>query len=109
MGLFNSKKKFKFNVAGLSYRSDDIPNKWFHKPDADCDGLSAELIPEPDNKHDKNAIKVIVSGIHVGYVPRNLTANVKNIMDKFNVYEIDAYFIRDDDDESAEVVMFYKK
>lgn len=28
---------------------------------------------EPTNKYDKNAIKVIQAGIHVGYIPRDMT------------------------------------
>lgn len=35
------------------------------------------LLPEPTNKYDKNAIKVIQSGIHIGYVPRDVTHLVK--------------------------------
>lgn len=32
-----------------------------------------QLEREPTNKHDPNAIKVIQSGIHIGYVPKNMT------------------------------------
>lgn len=35
------------------------------------------LLPEPTNKYDKNAIKVIQSGIHIGYVPRDITRFVR--------------------------------
>ena len=31
---------------------------------------SAELVPEPDNPHDKFAVKVLVKGRHVGYLSR---------------------------------------
>ena len=37
-----------------------------------------ELEWEPDNLHDKNAIKVIQSGIHVGYIPRNITSLIRH-------------------------------
>lgn len=30
---------------------------------------SAVLVPEPTNKHDRNAVKVTIDGLHVGYVP----------------------------------------
>ena len=32
--------------------------------------LPAELIPEPDNKYDPNAIRVVVGGITIGYIPK---------------------------------------
>ncbi len=31
---------------------------------------NCEIIPEPDNQHDKNALKVVVNGQHIGYVPQ---------------------------------------
>lgn len=31
---------------------------------------------EPTNKYDPHAIKVIQSGIHIGYVPRNMTIHI---------------------------------
>jgi len=42
-----------------------------------------ELIPEPTNPHDPNAIKVMHEEIgHIGYVPAEYTEQVKSIMDK---------------------------
>lgn len=35
------------------------------------------LVPEPDNKFDPNAIKVLWDGIHLGYVPKTETATVR--------------------------------
>lgn len=32
-----------------------------------------QLVREPQNKHDKNAIKILQSGIHIGYVPKSMT------------------------------------
>jgi hypothetical protein len=29
---------------------------------------TAELVPEPTNRHDPNAVKVIIHGVHVGYL-----------------------------------------
>lgn len=36
-----------------------------------------QLEREPTNKHDPNAIKVVQSGIHIGYVPKNMTFFVR--------------------------------
>lgn len=38
------------------------------------------LVPEPTNKHDPNAIKVMLDGQHAGYVPRDLAFNVKEML-----------------------------
>lgn len=35
-----------------------------------------ELVPEPTNRVDPNAIMVMISGVHVGYVPREMTQEV---------------------------------
>lgn len=34
----------------------------------------ATLVPEPTNAYDRNAIKVLIAGEHVGYIPRDLAA-----------------------------------
>lgn len=36
----------------------------------------AQLIPDPTNAYDRNAIKVVISGEHVGHLPRELAALV---------------------------------
>ncbi len=44
-------------------------------------GGEAELIPEPDNQYDPNAIAIYFEGTHVGYVPASKCAKVKKLMD----------------------------
>lgn len=52
-------------VAGESYRQSALSSL------ISLDGpLVATLIPEPTNPHDKNAIRVVVNGQHVGYLKR---------------------------------------
>lgn len=42
-----------------------------------------ELIPEPDNPYDSNAIKVIHNDIgHIGYVPKEITTKLQPLLDK---------------------------
>ena len=36
---------------------------------------------EPENKHDKNAIKVMVGNIHLGYVPKKLARKMAKLLD----------------------------
>ena len=59
-----------FNIAGLSYR-DNIDNY--------LGEFVGTLEPEPTNAYDPNAIKVLsADGHHVGYVPKDTTAEVRN-------------------------------
>lgn len=50
---------------------------------------SAQLIPEPANKHDKNAIKVMIDNVHVGYIPTEQCLEVKKLLPK--IKEVKAY------------------
>lgn len=43
--------------------------------------LGAELRREPDNPYDKNAIQVIVNGLPVGYVPREVARDLASRID----------------------------
>ena len=77
-----------FPVAGVSFREDAIiklarknSNYSLSKSDIIDMGMTdkeivryrwgtrpAELVPEPDNPHDSNAVKVMVDGVHIGYI-----------------------------------------
>ena len=91
-----------FKVAGISYSQNDIINnllkqssmwEWTKKEliDYDCEDEKiyryessiheVELIPEPDNPYDPNAIKVISDNTLIGYVPKEKTKNVKKLLD----------------------------
>ena len=67
-------KIYEFSIAGMIYRD--------MKKIAKCEGLSyARLVAEPTNEYDPNAIKVIhESDVHVGYIPREDTAIVRDIV-----------------------------
>ena len=41
---------------------------------------SVDLVPEPDNPHDPNAIKVIIDGAHVGYIKAGSCAHLLKLM-----------------------------
>lgn len=45
-----------------------------------------KLIPEPDNKYDKNAIKILIFDHHVGYVPKNQTRTLKKYLNNDKYY-----------------------
>jgi hypothetical protein len=44
-----------------------------------AEGAEIDLKPEPTNKYDPNAVQVIHDGHHVGYVPRDLSAEVARL------------------------------
>lgn len=61
------------HIAGTKHRGTDNYVK----------ALAAEtplvLEPEPTNKYDPHAVKVIHDGRHIGYVPRDLSKDVAKI------------------------------
>lgn len=65
--MFNFlKPKYKFDVVGLSHHKKNLNAVDLEDPEH---MYPIELIPEPTNKVDKNAIKVLIDGRHIGYVP----------------------------------------
>lgn len=44
------------------------------------DGAELDLKPEPTNQYDPNAVQIIHDGHHVGYVPRDLSAEVTALL-----------------------------
>lgn len=86
-------------VAGTSYHLDAIMALAQENPDYDLtkreiidDGLTderiyqytfadgpVELVDDPDNECDPNAIKVLVAGQHIGYIKRGSTGRIHNL------------------------------
>lgn len=50
-----------------------------------------KLIPEPTNKHDKNAVQVIIAGEVVGYVPVDIAIEVKDILKNHEIKYISSF------------------
>lgn len=48
----------------------------------------AEVIPEPENPYDKNAIRVIVDGVHVGYIKAGSCAHLLKVLSEGRVLGI---------------------
>lgn len=86
-------------LAGTSYHLDAIMELAQENPDYDLtkreiidDDLTderiyqytftdgpVELVDDPDNEHDPNAIKVLIAGQHIGYIKRGSTGRVHNL------------------------------
>ena len=62
---------FSCHIAGIPYR----------KPDLSQLSLGSEVLleEEPSNPHDPNAIKVMHTTTHLGYIPKELTAQVREL------------------------------
>lgn len=54
--------------------------------------MDASLVPEPDNPKDPNAIKVLVNGVLIGYVPAEKTGIVKELQSSKQVHSITCEF-----------------
>ena len=101
----------KFNVAGASFRTEKIEfilEKYYtDRSEQDNDSYfvsnqpqkytkypifrtnKVQLIAEPENKHDENAIKVLIYSVHLGYVPRNQTEEIHEELKNENEYIAD--------------------
>ena len=96
-------KYYSFKVAGISfYEKDMIDTLAIENDDYDMTKKEivdaymtdeniykyvvqideVELIPEPDNPHDPNAIKVVADGVHIGYVPAKSTKKTRQLLEK---------------------------
>lgn len=66
-------------VAGESYHSKEIARLFrsWGMTDGGVTMRVATLVPEPTNRYDKNAVKVLVDGALVGYVPASDAARIK--------------------------------
>ena len=93
-------KKVSFNVTGTSHYQDAFRQLLVHNDDYDLDnedlecGLDlyerewkdvvtfskVELVPEPENEHDSNAVRVELDGILVGYIKAGSCSRVKNLL-----------------------------
>lgn len=49
-----------------------------------------ELIPEPTNPHDPNAIKVLIDGKHVGYIKKGSCKHILNLINQNRIEKIES-------------------
>ena len=95
-------QEIEYKVAGISFREDEIIKKLGEVNDdyslskkefidefaedervykLDFPYATAQLIPEPENEYDPNAIAVVVDGVQIGYVPKNKAKAVRKLID----------------------------
>ena len=108
-----STKVVTHKVAGTSYRQKEIRTLGKKNPDfrlsdrqlykRDPDGgtvyeyafspKKVELVPEPENPHDPKAIKVLVDGVHVGYIKAGSCAHIHRLLQENRIQSIEARII----------------
>lgn len=70
--------------------------------------VKVELVPDPENEQDKNAIKVIVDGYQIGHVPADKCAYVHGLLSSGRIQKVDIeiyggnYKYYDSDEEKLE-------
>ena len=77
---------FEVPVAGVTFR-DDYPNCIFKISSLMIEKdtpVLANLVREPENPHDISAIKVIINGEHIGYIPSQLSRMLASEIDEGN-------------------------
>ena len=97
----------RIKVAGTSFYQAEIKSLGEHNDDFDlskrelCESFDGErvfelefdpvvkLVPEPDNEHDKNAIRVEADEVLIGYVPKGKTKAVRELLESGRVRRIE--------------------
>lgn len=69
---------FWFNVSGTTFHKTEL--KFLEDMEINFKDMKAELVPDPDNPYDANAIKVVVDDQHIGYVPREHTEHTSSLI-----------------------------
>ncbi len=73
-------------VVGVSYRTEAIralfPRMLPNDARLECE---ADLVREPSNPHDRQAVAVVVRGVHIGYLPRDVAPNYQALLQHLEV------------------------
>lgn len=93
-------KTERFKLAGCSYYQDNIMTLAAVNPDYDMPSKdikacfdegelipeykflhsNCDLVPEPSNQYDENAVKVLIDNVHVGYIKAGSCSHVKKLL-----------------------------
>lgn len=104
---------FTYDVAGLSFYMDNlmsmmVPNYLYNYRKQELidtcntdinvykqtvEDKQVELIPDPDNSHDPNAVKVLLGGKQIGFVPAANSAHILDLMGTGRIVSI-AYTVQ---------------
>lgn len=95
-------------VAGVSFRKKEIESIGVYNNDYDLSkseiedvygtytkvwqyefDATAKLVPEPDNPHGENTIRVEADGVHIGYIKSGSSAHIKKLIDNNLIHSIE--------------------
>jgi len=77
---------FQLKTTGASYYRDAIQKITNLEPGTNAFFLcNATLNPEDDNAHDSNAVKIIIEGHRVGFMPRACAVMYQSYFKEFNI------------------------
>ncbi|QTF73416.1 hypothetical protein G8758_16435 [Arthrobacter woluwensis] len=71
-------------VAGESYHRRGISSIFLSlgRPEGGVTTQLAELIPEPQNRYDRNAVRVVVNGNQIGHIPQEVSSIFRGLCDR---------------------------
>lgn len=73
-------------VVGESFYQDNLlqiaGEKTDESKEVECTAL---LVPEPENKHDRNAVAVYINNLKVGHLSRDDAADYQEFLQEFNI------------------------
>lgn len=67
---------YNIKIAGVKFHREELDKLY----EADWNEINIELEPEPSNQYDPNAIKILASGLHIGYIPGMASLAVTNML-----------------------------
>lgn len=82
----NEKIERKFYISGIRYQN-ECKGEECDKFNSIKPGDKLTLQLESDNKKDKNAVKILYKGEHIGYIPRYYSQRVSEFIKQSNNYE----------------------
>ena len=100
--MFFRKKKYpgslSLDVAGTYYRQDALSK-------APKERTPAKLKPDPTNKHDRNAVKVMIGKYFIGYIPRTQSALVSKLIEEDRILDVFTEIWKDEPDDHGDVYL----
>ncbi|QSB54643.1 hypothetical protein I6J48_02870 [Acinetobacter calcoaceticus] len=80
--------QYPFEIVGESSYQENIKKFAVQRENKGCfTEVDAKIIREPSNKYDKNACRVVINGLTVGYLPQNNAQSWVKLLNKLNIHE----------------------
>lgn len=82
---------YNIKVAGVSFRQRELDELY----EADWNQVQIELQEDPDNEVDPNAIKILASVKHIGYIPALVAPYIKDLLNNGEQFECALIYVTD--------------